>query len=145
MGVKKLLTILFMMTLYISQSISENTRMPLHLEAITEQDYLISPQWVNVNDVNLKIDFENGEAYCSGKTRAVSGTTKISATFNLEKKTSLGWMLEKTWSKSSSTDTLLFFGTYPVSAGYTYRLSATIDVTRNDVVETVNTSVYGDS
>ncbi len=101
----------------------------------------ISPQWTNVNDITLDLYFEKGEAGCTGKIRALSGTTKISATFKLERKTSSGWTLEKSWSRSSSTNSLSFFETYAVRSGNTYRLSVTADVTRNSVTETVSTSV----
>lgn len=87
--------------------------------------------------------YENGAANCSGKIRALSGTTKISAVFKLERKTSSGWPHEKSWSKSASTNSLSFYETYAVPSGYTYRLSVTADVARDGVKETVSTSVDG--
>ncbi len=103
----------------------------------------ISPLWDNVNDITLDMYYENGAANCSGKIRALSGTTKISAVFKLERKTASGWSFEKSWSKVSSSSTLSFFGTYAVPKGYTYRLSVTADVTRNGTTETVTSSVNG--
>lgn len=103
----------------------------------------ISPLWDNVNDITLDMYYENGAANCSGKIRALSGTTKISAIFKLERKTSSGWILEKSWSKSASTNSLSFYEAYGVPSGYTYRLSVTADVIRNGSTETVNTSVSG--
>jgi len=83
--------------------------------------------------------FEDGESKCIGIIQAVSGTTKIAATFQLERKTSSGRVHEKSWNKSSSTKTLSFSETDAVSLEYTYRLSETADVTRNGVTETVTT------
>lgn len=124
-------------------SISANAQMPPISIQGTEGVVSISPQWTNVNDITLDLYFENGEAGCSGKIRAVSGTTKISATFTLERKSGTNWVLEKSWRQSSSTDSLSFFETDAVAAGYTYRLSVTADVTRNGMTETVSTSVQG--
>lgn len=106
-------------------------------------ELIISPQWDNVNDITLDMYYENGAANCSGKIRALSGTTNISAVFTLERKTSSGWMFEKSWSKSSSSSSLTFYDTYNVPKGYTYRLSVTADVSRNGLTETVTSSVTG--
>lgn len=129
--------------LFLTQGISANAQMPPNVFHSTKGVVSISPQWANVNDITLDLYFENGEAGCSGKIRALSGTTKISAIFTLERKSGTSWMLEKPWSQSSSTNSLSFFRTDAVAAGYTYRLSVTADVTRNGVTETVSTSVEG--
>ena len=97
----------------------------------------------NVNNIDLYLYFENREANCTGKIRALSDTTKIAATFKLEKKTSSGCLHVKSWSKSSSSSSLSYFETYAVSSGHTYRLSVTANVTRNGVTETVSTSGDG--
>ncbi|MDF2486139.1 MAG: hypothetical protein K0R46_2307 [Herbinix sp.] len=143
MKVKRLAAFLLGGTLFLAQSISAQAQMPSTALQGIEGDVSISPQWTNVNDITLDLYFENGEAGCSGKIRALSGTTKISATFKLERKISSGWALEKSWGQSSSTDSLSFFGTDAVLPGYTYRLSVTADVTRNGMTETVSTSVEG--
>ncbi len=100
----------------------------------------IAPQWTNVNNIWLDIYFDDGQAECSGIIAGVSGTSNMSATFKLERKGILGWSHEKSWDKSSSSDTLTFYGTDAVSKG-TYRLSVTAKVTKNGVTETVSTSV----
>lgn len=143
MMVKKLATFLLIGVLFLSHSISVQAEMsPNALQGI-ESNASISPQWTNVNDITLDLYFEDGEACCSGKIRALSGTTRISAIFKLERKISSGWVLEKSWSQTSSTNSLSFFGKDAVSTGYKYRLSVTADVTRNGVTETVYTSVEG--
>lgn len=100
----------------------------------------ITPQWTNVNNIWLDLYFNDGQAECSGIIAGVSGTSSITATFKLERKGILGWSLEKSWDKSSSNDTLTFYGTDAVSKG-TYRLSVTAKVTKGGVTETVSTSV----
>lgn len=129
--------------LFFAQSISANAQVPFNVYQGTEGVTDISLQWTNVNDITLDLYFEDGEAGCSGEIRALSGTTKISATFTLERKSGTTWILEKSWSRSSNTNSLSFFGTDAVMAGFTYRLSVTANVTRNGVTETVSTSVQG--
>lgn len=142
MNDNKILTLIFVAMLFMSQSISNHAYNPDYSVLLLESNNIISPQWVNVNDINLNFYIENGEANCSGKIRALSGTTNIAATFKLERKTPSEWVLEKTWSRSSSTTTLSFFETFSVLTGHKYRLSVTAKVTRNGVIEDINESVY---
>jgi hypothetical protein len=143
MRIKGMAAFLLVGMLLFTQGITANAQTLPNVLQGTESAVSISPQWTNVNDITLDLYFEDGEAGCSGKIRALSGTTKISAVFTLERKSGTSWILEKTWSQSSNTNSLSFFGTDAVAAGYTYRLSVTADVTRNGVVETVSTSVQG--
>ncbi len=143
MKIKILAAFLLVGMLSLTQGISTYAQMPPNAFGGTEGEISISPRWTNVNDITLDLYFENGKANCSGKIRALSDTTKISATFKLERKTSSGWTLEKSWSQSSSTNSLSFFNTHAVSSGYKYRLSVTADVKRSSVTETVSTSVEG--
>ena len=99
--------------------------------------------WVNTNDVKLNLFFVDGKAECVGVINGISGTSSISATFKLERKGLLGWSLEKSWSKNSIGESLSFFGTNAVAKGYIYRFSVTAKVSKNGVIETVNTSVEG--
>jgi|CZCB01.1.fsa_nt_gi hypothetical protein len=140
---KRLAALLLAGMLFFAQSISANAQVPFNVYQGTEGVTDISLQWTNVNDITLDLYFEDGEAGCSGEIRALSGTTKISATFTLERKSGTTWILEKSWSRSSNTNSLSFFGTDAVMAGFTYRLSVTANVTRNGVTETVSTSVQG--
>ena len=140
---KRLAALLLAGMLFFAQSISTNAQVPFNVYQGTEGVTDISLQWTNVNDITLDLYFDDGEAGCSGEIRALSGTTKISATFTLERKSGTTWILEKSWSRSSNTNSLSFFGTDAVMAGFTYRLSVTANVTRNGVTETVSTSVQG--
>ncbi len=143
MGIKRMAAFLLAGMLFFTQGITANAQMMPNAFQGTEDVVFISPQWTNVNDITLDLYFENGEAGCSGKIRALSGTTKISAAFTLERKSGTSWILEKSWSQSSSTNSLSFFGTDAVASGSTYRLSVTANVTRNGVTETASTSVEG--
>lgn len=143
MKVKRLAALLLVGTLFLTQSISAHAQMPPNAFQDAKGDMFISPLWANVNDIQLDIYFDSGEACCAGIIGALSGTTKISAVFKLERKTVSGWSLERSWVQSSSTNSLSFFGTDAVSSGYTYRLSVTADVTRNSMTETVSTFVEG--
>lgn len=144
MKMKKLIVVILLGLISLSQLTFTSAQM-LPSETIHMEDMItISPQWDNVNNIDLYLYFENSKANCSGLIRALSGTTKIAATFKLERKTSIGWTHVKSWIKSSSTSSLSFFETYAVSSGYTYRLSLTANVTRNGLTETISTSINGD-
>lgn len=143
MRIKRLAAFLLSGMLFLSQSISTQAQVPPTELQSNISDVSISPQWTNVNDVTLDLYFENGEACCSGIIRALSGTSKISATFKLERKNASGWTLVKSWSKSSSTNSLSFFETDAVTSGFTYRLRVSADVKRNGVTETISNSVEG--
>ncbi|MGL4791702.1 MAG: hypothetical protein ACRCW1_09855 [Anaerotignaceae bacterium] len=104
---------------------------------------MVTPYWNNVNDVSLYLSFSGGSAYCDGTITGATGTTSIDATFKLERKTSSGWTLEKSWTKTGSSKTLLWTGNTAVSSGNTYRLSVSAKVVNGGVSETVSTSVEG--
>lgn len=102
----------------------------------------ITPMWVNTNDVKLELGFANGSAQCTGRVTGNIGTSKITATFILERKNSNGtYSFEKSWSESVNGRTLTFSDTYAVTKGYTYRLSVTATVTKDEVTETISTNV----
>jgi hypothetical protein len=143
MKIKRLAAFLLIGMISLSQSVFASAHMLPNEVGGTGDKISVSPQWDHVNDITLDMYYENGKANCSGKIRALSGTTKISAVFKLERKTGSGWSFEKSWSKSSNFSTLSFFDTYSVPKGYTYRLSVTADVTRNGTTETVTSSVSG--
>lgn len=141
MKAKLLVASLLVGMLFQFLNISAYTQMPPNAFQEFNSSATISPLWANVNDISLDLYFENGEACCAGMIRALSGTTRISATFKLERKTTSGWVLERSWSKTTSTNTLSFFKTDSVSSGYKYRLSVIANVTRNGVTEKVSASV----
>lgn len=143
MRIKKLATFLLMGILFLNQSTTTFAEISPNETQDIGTEISIAPLWENTNDVKLDLYFANGNAECVGIINGISGTSNISATFKLERKGLLGWSLEKSWNKSSKSDSLSFFETDAVAKGYTYRLSVTAKVTRNGVTETVNTSVEG--
>lgn len=144
MKIKKVATFFLIGMLFLNLGIPTFAEMsPNVSQDIAGAKAPITPQWTNTNDVKLDLYFVNGEAECVGIINGISGTSNISATFKLERKGLLGWSLVNSWNKSSKGESLSFFETNTVAKGYTYRLSVTAKVTRNGVIETVNTSVEG--
>ena len=103
---------------------------------------LVTPQWINTNEIRLDLRFAGGNAECTGRITGLTGTSGITATFLLERRNSNGaYSFVRSWSVSATGRHLTFFGTNPVSSGFTYRLSVIAEVTRNGFAETVSTSV----
>ncbi|MCL2320990.1 MAG: hypothetical protein FWC47_02660 [Oscillospiraceae bacterium] len=99
----------------------------------------ITPLWTNVNNITLGLSFNSGQATCTGVIRGITGTTKINATFYLERSSSYGWTLVKSWSVSSMSSTLSFSDNCAVTSGV-YQLRVVADVTANGLTEQVSTS-----
>ncbi|MFT4143727.1 MAG: hypothetical protein QM644_04670 [Mobilitalea sp.] len=143
MKLKKMMALLLGGILLLFPGMSVQAQEQTELSQVIIGDGIVTPQWTNVNDITLNLYFSSGVAYCSGTIKALSGTTSITATFKLERKVGSAWVVENAWGQSSSSSTLSFSGTDDVSAGYTYRLSVTANVTRNGVTEAVSSSVEG--
>jgi len=104
----------------------------------------IAPFWDNVNNISLSMGYRGDAIGCSGIIRAATGSTSISATFTLARRTVFGtWTTVETWTASSNSSLLTWSGSAPGSRGITYRLSVTATVVRNGVSETVTTSTEG--
>lgn len=144
MKIKKVAAFLVIGMLSLNQDIPVFAEVAPNLAQGIAVETPITPMWENTNDVRLDLYFVDGEAECVGIINGISGTSKISATFKLERKGLFGWSLVNSWSKSSNGDSLSFFETDAVSKGSTYRLSVTAKVTTNGVTETVSTSVDGE-
>ena len=101
---------------------------------------VIQPFWTNASEVNPKLSFDGTTATCSAIVKGFSGTTKITATAKLGRKTGTStYTTVKTWSDLSVNGaTLTFSDTYTVTKGYTYRLTISADVTRNGTTESVS-------
>lgn len=143
MIIKKVATLLVIGMLFLNQGVPVFAEVSPNVNQGVILVIPITPMWENTNDVVLDLYFENDKAECVGIINGISGTSNISATFKLERKSLFGWSLENSWSKSSRGESLSFFETDAVAKGYTYRLSVTAKVTVNGVTETVNTSVEG--
>jgi len=97
--------------------------------------------WENTSSILSGITFSGSTANCSCSVNGYSGTTNVSATYELQQKINGTFYTIKTWSASASRAYLDWSGSYSVSSGYTYRLYITALVTRNGTTETVNSSV----
>jgi len=100
---------------------------------------MIQPMWANTSSVSVGLSFSGTQANCSTIIQGAAGTSKITATIRLERKTGTNsYTTVKTWSNESTTSArLIFADSYTVSTGYTYRLTVTANVTRNGTTETV--------
>ena len=144
MKVKKGIALLFVAMILLTQSMPMvSAQSQSAVASVNDGTIGFTPYWINVNDMSLDVYLENGNVVCVGTITGASGTTKIDATYTLERKTLFGWSSVTSWTKSSSNSTLLFSGSASGSTGNTYRLSVTAKVTRNGVTETVSTSVEG--
>lgn len=104
----------------------------------SRQAMLIQPHWTNTESISSSLTFSGTTANCGARIVGMSGTTRISATFTLQRRVNGTWVTIKTWTESSSSNTLNFSGTHTVTKGFTYRLSVNATVTRNGVSETVS-------
>ena len=76
----------------------------------------------------------------SGTTRTYSKVDKITTTAHLEKKTSTGWSVVKSWTNSTSDSTYCnVTGSYTGEKGTTYRVRCYHRVDKGNLIET-NTS-----
>lgn len=103
----------------------------------------IQPFWVSTDSISLTLSYSGGNANWAGKIQGKIGTTKITATFTLEKKNANGtYTALKSWTASSNNDLLTTSGSYGVSSGSTYRISVTATVTpKTGTSETVSDSL----
>ena len=102
----------------------------------------ITSYYTNTSQVQVGLSFTGTTANCSSTIIGFSGTTKITATLSLYRINANGSLtLLKSWTASSSITMLNIGETYAVSAGYTYRLSVSAQVTRNATTESVSNSV----
>lgn len=96
-------------------------------------------RWVNCDTISLGLSIDsNGKSTNSAAILGKLGTTAISAVFKLERENSDGsYTTVKTWNASSDEDMLFWSQQYYVERGHTYRLKATMMLTRNGVSETI--------
>lgn len=104
-------------------------------------DNLCQPQWANVSSIFLTMNYSGGAVNWTGEINGYSGTTKISATFTLEKRNSIGkYEYVDSWT-ASSTKTYLYKAASKTAAKGTYRLNVTANVTGSSGTETVTDSL----
>jgi hypothetical protein len=144
---KKIVALLLIGILLFTQGLSVSAlTMPndnKFIEIGIGDDFIVTPDWINVNNISLDMFFSNGTVSCVGIISGAAGTTNIAATFTLEQRTSSGWSFVKSWDRSTTSSTLIFSDSASGSSGNTFRLSVVAVVIRNGVSETVRTSVEG--
>lgn len=103
---------------------------------------IITPQWVNTDQVVTSLAFESSKSICSAFVIAKAGTSQITGTVILDRLNPSGtYTTVKTWNSLIAYGNYLEFNeTYYVSTGYTYRLTLTTIVYRNGTSETISTS-----
>ncbi len=106
----------------------------------------IQRRWTNTASIRLGLSFSNGQANCTGSITGYSGTSKIVATFTLQRVNANGTLSNPiaTWSNvTAESDMLLWSRSNSVSSG-TYRLTVNAAVTRGstEYVSTYTEATY---
>ena len=98
----------------------------------------IQRRWANTDQISMALDVSGTTATCGSKILGNPGTTKIVATFVLERKSGSTYTNVKTWpTKTVSGEVLRFSDTYTLTKSGTYRFSVSAVVTRNGTSENV--------
>jgi hypothetical protein len=100
-------------------------------------------RWDNVSDIGTVLSFDGTTAVCTATIDGYSGTTKISAIYQLQRKSGTTYTTIKTWTSSGTREYLDWSDEYTVTRGYTYRLKVTATVTIDGVAETATGWVNG--
>ena len=81
MNLKRIAAIALIEVLLLSQSIPAYAQVPQNALPNAEGSVSISPLWANINDIQLDLYFESGNACCAGIINALSGTTRVLTIF----------------------------------------------------------------
>ena len=109
------------------------------VEQFTEPIY-VAPFWDNIWSISLGLSRSGGNVNWSGDVVGFPGTTRITATFTLERVDDFGrFAFVNSWSHSTNSAVLMASGSTPGAVG-TYRLTITTTVTRHGINETVTLS-----
>ena len=102
---------------------------------------IYQPQWANVSDILLAMDYNGGAVNWTGEISGYSRVTSISATFTLARQNSSGqYEYVDSWN-ASSTKTYLYKAASKTTARGTYRLSVSATVKGSSGTETVTDSL----
>lgn len=98
---------------------------PAEVDSIEGDEFPgIMPFWLYTINVDLSLNFIGSTAYLDIDVMGMTNATSVTGKVTLERQTSSGWSLVKTWSNlSSSNRHLIFSETYGVTKGYTYRMT----------------------
>ncbi len=142
---KKFFSIILVMLLVLSfnSTVLAESIIDLRNEDNLDGYDLIVPMWNESATPDVQIHVNGNSVICIGTVRGLPGTSKISATFRLEKKGWFGWSEVASWDRTSYSDYLSFSGSSTAESGATYRFSVVATVTRNGSTETVSSLVEG--
>jgi len=101
----------------------------------------IQPLWSNLQSIALSMSRSNNVVTSSSTVIGEPGTTRITASFTLERWENNRYQQVDTWSASSNSAALLNTRTTSNCPAGTYRLRVTVTVTRNGTTETVPDSL----
>jgi len=101
----------------------------------------ISPRWQNINSITLDMSFSNGTVTSSARVTGQTGTTKISATFTLERLTNGQYKYVDSWPADSTTILLSSSRSTTSCTTGTYKISISGTATKNGVVEPFSDSL----
>lgn len=102
---------------------------------------IVQPQWVNVSDIVLTMNYSGGAVNWTGEVDGYSGVTSISATFTLARQNSSGqYQYVDSWTASAKDSYLRKVASKTATRG-TYRLSVTATVKGSAGTETVTDSL----
>ena len=96
-------------------------------------------RYLNVSDISMSLTFSGTTATCITAVTGKPGTTRITIAMTLYRKSTSGTLTQvQDWpAEGSNSRTFQMRKTATVTRGYTYRLTATVKVTRNGVTETI--------
>ena len=97
-------------------------------------------RWTHLESITLNISRSSSTITSSTTITGQPGTTKISASYKLEKLVNGNYQSVDTWTASSSSETLFNSRKTTNCTAGTYKLSVTATITRDGTKETVTDS-----
>ena len=105
-------------------------------EPISAAQTIVVPCMDYINDADVTFSISGGKAYVDGWVRGQNGiATRCKITANLQVKNGLSWSTVKTWSDDQNGRKASISGSYSVSSGKTYRVSAVVTAYKGSLSE----------
>ena len=94
---------------------------------VSSTQSIIAPYMAYINDADLTFSISNGKANVDSWVRGQNGiATRCKVTANLQVKSGLLWSTVKTWSDDQNGRKASVSGSYAVTSGKSYRVTATV-------------------
>jgi len=107
-----------------------------HTEQTCAAQTIVAPCMDYINDADITFSISGGKAYVDGWVRGQNGiATRCKITANLQVKNGLSWSTVKTWSDDQNGRKASISGSYSVSSGKTYRVSAVVTAYKGSLSE----------